>query len=149
MKLERCQAPGLGEGPGMFLSACRVRGGWIVRQLLMRVSPRLLHTSNGLPAVGFAGGASGVLAFPPGTCPASQTRAKTRRVLPQPDPPLPDVFVPLQGCGVRMSLMSSSWSQKQEGKSHQPARSGGREAAGSASGKGGLSLNYWFRPHPH
>lgn len=37
--------------------------------------------------------------------------------------------------------MTSSLSQRQEGKSHQLARSGGWEAAGLALGNGGLSLN--------
>lgn len=37
--------------------------------------------------------------------------------------------------------MSSSVSQRQEGKSHQLARSYGWEAVGLASGNGGLSLN--------
>lgn len=58
------------------------------------MSPSILQTSNRLSAMGFARGASGMLEFPAGKCPASQARVKTWRVLPQTRPSPARCFCP-------------------------------------------------------
>lgn len=103
----------------MFLHACLLRARLILRHLLTACEPQgptdiKRALCGGIPWRGFRN--AGVFCWP---CP----ELKPGGSFPKPDHPLPDVFVPLQGCGVRISLMSSSLSQRQEGKSYQLARS--------------------------
>lgn len=80
-------------------------------------------------------GASGMLAFPAGKCPAMPELKIGGPFCCKPDHPPPGVFATLQGRGVRISLMSSSLSQRPKGKSHQLQGAVGWEAVGSSSGK--------------